>query len=279
MSAFEALVIAVLQGVTELFPVSSLGHAVVLPPLMGWAIDQHSPHFLPFLVVLHLGTAAALMVYFWHDWYLLLLAVLGRGVPERRAHDLRLLMLLVVATLPAVVMGFLFNHALKALFAAPEIAAIFLACNGVLLLAGERLRRQAGELSIVQLGVIDALLVGGWQCTALFPGISRSGATMVGGLLAGLRHEESARLSFLMATPIIVGAAVLEVPKMLRHPDAGGITFLSVVAGVVAGVTAYASVAFLMRYFKTHEVQALNPFGYYCMGLGLFALARIGNLL
>lgn len=275
MTTFQALVIAVLQGVTELFPVSSLGHAVLLPPVFGWNIDQHSPTFLPFLVVLHLGTAVALLFYFWRDWIDLVLAVLGRGDPERRAADLRLLMLLVVATIPAVILGFLFNKALRELFAAPVIAAVFLTVNGVLLLTGERLRRSAGELSMTDMGVVDALLIGGWQCTALFPGISRSGATMVGGLLCGLRHEESARFSFLMATPIIIGASVLEIPKMLHH-GGGGITSTSILAGVVAGITAYASVAFLMRYFKTHELKALNPFGIYCLAAGIGSILWFG---
>jgi len=269
MTAFQAIVIAVLQGVTELFPVSSLGHAVLMPPVFGWDIDQHSPHFLPFLVVLHLGTAVALLAYFWRDWIDLLLAVLGRGDAEKRAADLRLLLLLVIATIPAVILGFAFNKALKELFAAPIVAGAFLTLNGVLLLAAERLRRNAGSAKMGEMGLMDALLIGGWQCTALFPGISRSGATMVGGLLCGLGHEESARFSFLMATPIIIGASVLEIPKMLHHPDAGGITGLSVVAGVVAGITAYASVAFLMRYFKTHELRALVPFGLYCLAAGI----------
>ncbi|MEI6985284.1 MAG: undecaprenyl-diphosphate phosphatase [Rhodospirillaceae bacterium] len=276
MTSFQAIVIAVLQGVTELFPVSSLGHAVLLPPMLGWDIDQHSPTFLPFLVVLHLGTAAALLVYFWRDWVDLLLAVLGLGKPERRAADLRLLLLLVVATIPAVILGYAFNKALRELFAAPMLAGVFLTINGVLLLAGERLRRTAGELGMAEMGVLDALLIGGWQCAALFPGISRAGSTMVGGLLCGLRHEESARFSFLMATPIIIGASVLEIPKMLRHAGGGGITTLSIVAGVVAGVTAYASVAFLMHYFKTNELKALNPFGFYCLVAGMASVVFFG---
>ena len=278
MTEFQALVIAVLQGVTELFPVSSLGHAVLLPPLFGWAIDQHSPQFLPFLVVLHLGTAIALLAYFWRDWIDLLLAVLGRGDPEKRAADLRLLLLLVIATIPAVILGFAFNKALRELFAAPVVAGVFLTVNGVLLLAAERLRHNAGNARMTELGLFDALLIGGWQCTALFPGISRSGATMVGGLLCGLSHEESARFSFLMSTPVIIGASVLEIPKMLHHSDGGGITGVALLAGVVAGVTAYASVAFLMHYFKTHELKALNPFGIYCLMAGVASVVWFGLL-
>ncbi len=280
MTTLQAIVLAVIQGVTELFPVSSLGHAVLLPPVLGWSIDQHSPQFLPFLVVLHLGTAVALMAYFWRDWADLLLAVLGRGDSERREANLRLLFLLVVATLPAVVLGYVANKPLRALFAEPLFAGIFLTVNGVLLLAGERLRRSAGELGVGDLGVIDALLIGGWQCVALFPGISRTGATIVGGLLCGLRHDEAARFSFLMATPIIIGASALEIPKMFHHVDGAaagsGLTSLALIAGLVAAVTAYASVAFLMRYFKTHEVKALNPFGYYCLVAGGAAILWFG---
>jgi undecaprenyl-diphosphatase len=279
MTTLQAIVLAVLQGVTELFPVSSLGHAVLLPPVFGWTIDQHSPQFLPFLVVLHLGTAVALMAYFWRDWVDLLLAVLGQGDPERRAANLRLLLMLVVATVPAVVLGYLANKPLRALFAEPLFAGIFLVINGVLLLTGERLRRTAGELTLGDLGLIDALLIGGWQCAALFPGISRTGATIVGGLLCGLRHDEAARFSFLMATPIIIGASALEIPKMFHPVDGvtgGGLTSLALLAGVVAAITAYASVAFLMRYFKTHEVRALNPFGYYCLATGLAAIVWFG---
>ncbi len=275
MTTLQAIILAVIQGVTELFPVSSLGHAVLLPPVLGWSIDQHSPQFLPFLVVLHLGTAVALMAYFWRDWADLLLAVLGQGDPEQRAANLRLLIMLVVATLPAVVLGYLANKPLRELFAEPLFAGIFLTMNGVLLLAGERLRRSAGELAIADLGMIDALLIGGWQCVALFPGISRTGSTIVGGLLCGLRHDEAARFSFLMATPIIIGASALEIPKMFHHVDGaagGSITGLALIAGLVAGLAAYASVAFLMHYFKTHEIKALNPFGYYCLAAGLAAI-------
>ena len=169
MTTFQALFIAIIQGVTELFPVSSLGHAVLMPPVFGWDIDQHSPHFLPFLVVLHLGTAVALLAYFWRDWIDLLLAVLGRGDPERRVADLRLLLLLVIATIPAVILGFAFNKALKELFAAPIVAGVFLTLNGVLLLAAERLRRTAGTAKIGEMSLLDALLIGGWQCPRSSP--------------------------------------------------------------------------------------------------------------
>ena len=280
MTTLEAILIAFLQGVTELFPVSSLGHAVVLPALVGWNIDQHSPDFLPFLVVLHVGTAAALLAYFWRDWIGIALALLGFATREERAYGRRLLLLIVVATIPAVIVGFTLERWLRGLFGSPLVAASFLVVNGILLLTGERLRRRAveavGTRDLETLGVVDALIIGIWQCTALIPGISRSGATMVGGLLRGLHHDAAAHFSFLIATPVIAGAAVLEVPKLLHHAEgAPGISGVSVLAGIVAGVTAWISTAILMRYFKRHDFDALDPFAYYCLAVGLLSLVLL----
>ncbi len=283
MTFLQAIIFAIVQGVTELFPVSSLGHAVVLPAVLGWHVDQDSPRFLPFLVVLHVGTATALLVYFWREWLSLLMAALGRGgaasgtIGEHR----RLIALLVLGTLPAVVLGFVFEKWLRHLFGSPVAAACFLVVNGVVLFAGERLRRRADAMHdrrrLAQAGWGDAIIIGLAQATAFFPGISRSGATIVGGLLVGLRHEDAARFSFLLATPIILGAAVLEIPKLLHAPaEAGGAAMSGGalwVAGVVAGVTAYASTAFLMRYFRRREESpALDPFAYYCWLAGGLAL-------
>jgi undecaprenyl-diphosphatase len=284
MTFLHAMMFAIVQGLTELFPVSSLGHAVVLPAVLGWHLDQDSPRFLPFLVVLHVGTAAALLAYFWRDWVGLLLAVFGGESRAIRSEHRRLIGLLIVGTLPAVVLGFVFEKWLRHLFGSPKAAACFLIVNGVLLFLGERLRRRAdiagGRRRLTSAGWRDALAVGLWQTAAFFPGISRSGATIVGGLLAGLRHEDAARFSFLLATPVIVGAAALEIPKLLRAPaelgaagSSGGALWL---AGLVAGVTAYASTAFLMRYFRRREeTQALDPFAYYCWAAGALALAYL----
>lgn len=274
MTALHAIIIAILQGVTELFPVSSLGHAVILPRLLGWHIDQRSPDFLPFLVVLHLGTAAALLAYFWRDWIGLVLAFIGLGKREERRQQWRLLWLIVLATIPAVVLGFTLEKAFRHLFGAPVVAAFFLIVNGGLLFVGERLRRNSGARTLAEMSWGQALLVGLWQSAALIPGISRSGATMVGGLLLGLQHREAAHFSFLIATPVILGAGVLEVPHLFR-PEAAAIGPLAWLAGAVAAVTAYASVAFLMRYFRRHEFEALDPFAYYCWGAGAVSLGLL----
>jgi len=271
MSALHALALAVLQGITELFPISSLGHAVIVPPLLGWPIDQHSAEFLPFVVVLHVGTATALLLYFWREWLAIALGILRRG--PGAADAWRALGLIVIATVPAVIVGFLFEKLVRGLFASPLVAALFLIANGFLLLLGDWLRtRSAGRAGrdpvTTPLGWRGALAIGFWQCLAFIPGVSRSGAAMVGGLVSGLHHAEAAHFSFLIATPIIAGAAVLEVPKLMALPG-HGISSLALTSGVVAGVTAYLSIAFLMRYFRRHDFDdALVPFAIYCWVVG-----------
>ncbi len=277
MDTLQAVVIAILQGATELFPVSSLGHAVVLPALLRWPLEQGSPAFLPFLVMLHVGTAVALLGYFWRDWLALIMGVVGLSAAHQNRESRRVFVLIVVATIPAVVLGFALEHLLRSLFASPVIAAAFLVVNGALLLFGERLRRtRGGQRTLATLTIGDAAAIGVWQCAALIPGISRSGATIVGGLLRGVNHEGSAHFSFLIATPIILGATVLEVPKLLHTDMPPGTLQLSLIAAMVAGIVALASTAFLMRYFRHNDRWALNPFAYYCVVAGLGALAYLG---
>jgi undecaprenyl-diphosphatase len=275
MTLVQSLVIALLQGSTELFPVSSLGHAVILPTLLGWTIDQKAPSFLPFLVVLHLGTAVALVLYFWRDWLGFARALLGRGEAITVKRERRVFILICVATLPAAILGFALEHTLRGFFGSPALAAAFLIVNGFILFLGERIKH-AGRKSLEEVGWMAAFLIGACQALALIPGISRSGATMVGGVLAGLTHKEAARFSFLLATPVIAGAGVLEVPKLLRMRDVlaadGG---MIVAAGLVAGATAWLSTYLLMHYFKKNEINALYPFAFYCWAAGAIALSII----
>jgi undecaprenyl-diphosphatase len=269
MSGLQAIILAIVQGITELFPISSLGHAVILPALLHWQVDENAEGFLPFLAVMHLGTAIALLAYFWRDWVSFAGGVLRFG-DRAGAPDRRLFWRVVVATIPAVIIGFVFEKILKAGFGAPVLAAAFLIVNGVMLFAAERLKRtQVRPLG--QLTWLQAVIIGLCQCLALIPGLSRSGATMAGGYLCGLNHEDSARFSFLTATPIILGAVVLEAPKLIRHHSSFSAT--AILAGVVAGVTALASVIALMRWFKTHEAKGFDPFAIYCVLAGAASLA------
>ena len=283
MTAWQSALLGLLQGATELFPVSSLGHAVIIPTLLHWTFKQSDPTFLPFLVLLHLGTAGALLVLYWRDWLRIVSgfvrAALRGGV---RDDDERLAMLLVVGTVPTGLVGVFFQKQLQALFASPRAAAVFLIVNGVLLFGAELLRRRAERRARLEgsdreeqeeaftevsgLGYRNAALIGVCQVLALFPGISRSGVTMAGGLLAGLRHEESARFSFLLATPIIAAAGLLEVPQLL-HPGVPLGAYL--LGAVLAAVAAYGSARFLLRYFRSGR---LDPYAAYCVVVGAVAL-------
>lgn len=274
MSAFQALVLALLQGITELFPVSSLGHTVILPRLLHWSVDQHDPSFLAFVVLLHVGTATALFIYFWRDWRAIIAAVVRSLIAGRMtgSPEERLGWRLVAGTLPVIPLGFFLERQVRDLFANPRIAAGFLIVNGVMMFAGERLRRralasEAGRTDLENLSVPVAIAIGTSQALAFLPGISRSGTTIVAGLFANLKHEAAARFSFLLATPIIAGAGLLEVPQLF---DAAARPHLPVylLGGVVAGIAAFLSVAFLMRYFR---VGRLDPFAAYCVVFGVLA--------
>src|SRR5437763_8593899 len=216
MSVFQALVLALLQGITELFPVSSLGHTVILPKLLRWNIDQADPTFLAFVVLLHVGTATALLIYFWRDWLAIVRGV-ARSVIDGRMHgtpDERLGWRLIAGTLPVGLAGVLFQKQVQALFASPRAASVFLIINGGIMFAGERLRRRAtafedGRTALDQLSIRSAVGIGSAQILALLPGISRSGSSMVAGLFGNLTHEAAARFAFLFATPVIFGAGVL----------------------------------------------------------------------
>jgi undecaprenyl-diphosphatase len=268
---FQMIVLAVIQGVTELFPVSSLGHAVVVPHLFGWDIDQNSPTFLPFLVLLHVGTALALLIYFWRDWWLLLSSLLPGEQTTARGESRHILLLIVLGTIPAGLFGLIFRNVLASLFSNWQLVAVFLMLNGVMLAAGEFLRRRAGSAQLSNVRPWQAIAIGTSQVIALFPGFSRSGATLVGGLLVGLEHQSAARFSFLLATPIILAAAVVEVPKLLL-PESRAVLGPALLSGLISGVLAYLSTVVLMRYYKQQEINALIPFAIYCVLLGAATL-------
>lgn len=280
MSVFQVLVLALLQGVTELFPVSSLGHSVIIPSLLHWNVNQSDPTFLPFIVLLHVGTATALLIYFWRDWVKIITAVVGSAVAGRLqgTPDERLGWRLILATIPVGLAGTLFQKQVQGLFANPKAAAAFLIVNGIIMFIGERLRRRAvmaeeGRTALDKLPMGTAVAVGSAQILALLPGISRSGSSMVAGLLANLTHEAAARFSFLLATPVILGAGVLKIPDLFSsagRPHLG----LYLIGGVVAGGAAYVSVAYLMRYFR---VGRLDPFAIYCAAFGILSLILLSR--
>jgi undecaprenyl-diphosphatase len=269
---FQGAVLGLLQGVAELFPISSLGHSVILPNLLGWNIHQNQPYFLTFLVATHFATAVVLLGFFWRDWVRIIKG-LGRSLRDREIGDpdAKLGWLLILGTIPAGILGLLLQDWLRKFFASPEYASIFLALNGVLLFGAEALRRRAPAVAeddderIAQtVGWGQAASVGAAQAIALIPGFSRSGAAMGGGLLVGLSHKDAARFAFLLATPIILAAAVLKLPD-LAGSQGNGVRGPALVGALCAALTAYLSVRFLMRYFET---RTLVPFAIYCLCAG-----------
>ena len=281
----QAYVLALLQGVSELFPVSSLGHTILIPALLQWHnIDRADPTFLAFVVVLHLGTAIALIVFYWREWVAIVGAVLASIVRGKLSDDRneRVGWLLVAGTIPVGLLGVFLESPVRALFGSPAPAAVFLALNGLVMFFAESLRRRQirathrPDKPIDRLTFPQSIAVGLAQSLALLPGISRSGASMAGGLLFDLDHEDAAHFSFLLATPVIFAAAVLEMPKLFA-PGAHVVLTQAVVGGVIAGVAAYLSVAFLTRYFRSND---LRPFGWYCLiaGIACFILSRMGVL-
>ena len=277
ISYFQAIVLGLTQGASEPFPVSSLGHAVILPSLFGWNIHQNDKFFLTFLVATHVATAVVLLLFFLRDWIKIVGGILrSLRTREIRAGDTyaRLGWLLVIGTVPAGILGLALQEVLRKLFASPSIAAAFLIVNGIALLGFERLRKRApqpgdylgdGDERIAKLGWRQAFLIGTAQAAALIPGISRSGFSMGGGLLSGLSNEDAARYSFLLATPVILAAAVLKLPELFGS-QGDGVRGPALVAGLCAAVTTFLAVKFLLRYFETNR---LSPFGFYCIGLGV----------
>ncbi|HSS43031.1 MAG TPA: undecaprenyl-diphosphate phosphatase [Solirubrobacterales bacterium] len=279
ISYFQAIVLGVIQGIAEPFPISSLGHSVLLPHVFGWNIHQNDDYFLSFLVATHCATALVLFGFFWEDWKRILSGLWrtiregGRLDPEDT--DARLGWLLVIGTIPAGILGLALEHPLRTLFASAEVAAIFLAVNGALLLAFERLRERAPERDDWEgdsdpriartMSFKQAAAIGTAQAAALIPGISRSGMTMGGGLLAGLSNEDAARFAFLLATPIIGAAGVLKLPGLMGSAG-DGVRGQALVGAIAAGITTWFAVKFLLRFFRSNR---LTPFGVYCLAVGI----------
>jgi undecaprenyl-diphosphatase len=276
---FQAIVLGLLQGFSELFPISSLGHSVILPQLLGWNIHQNDDYFITFLIATHLATAIVLFIFFFQDW-MRIFAGMWRSLVDRQIapenHDAKLGWLLVVGTVPAGLLGLLFQDSLRSVFASAQSAAFFLMLNGVMLYGAERLRRRAPVVETSDplasderisgtTSYRDAVGIGAAQAIALIPGFSRSGASMAGGLLTGLSNEDAARFSFLLATPIIGAAALLKLPDLFGATG-DGVRGQALAASLCSALTAWFSVRFLVKYFETNR---LTPFAIYCFVAGL----------
>ena len=293
ITTFQAVVLGLLQGVTELFPVSSLGHTVIFPHLFGWnnivswESEPESP-WLAFVVMLHVGSAVGLLIYFWKDWVAIIRAFFATVRKQRiETPSERLAWLIIVATIPVGIFGLLLEHPLRVLFAKPLAASIFLVANGFILLGAERYRRRAEVRELAQregakpdggreLGTLEyreAALIGVAQSSALLAGISRDGVCMSVGLVRGLDNADAGRFAFLLATPPILAAGILKIGDLTGPLGGGGVRGAALIAAVVAAIAAVFTVHFLTRYLRT---RTLKPFGAYCILFG--AVMALANL-
>ncbi|MFI5240177.1 MAG: undecaprenyl-diphosphate phosphatase [Candidatus Saccharimonadia bacterium] len=287
MTYLQAIIIGLIQGVTELFPVSSLGHSVLLPALFGWhnivaAQTAKESFFLAFLVGLHCATAIALLIFYRKRWIEIIRAFF-HTVSTRKivSPNERLAWLLIIATIPAGLTGVLFEHEFRVIFAKPLAAAVFLTINGLILFAGEKYRKNSEKQSsrgansranLSSLSYSEAGIIGVAQIFALLAGISRSGITMVVGLGRGMNHEDAANFSFLLATPIILAAGLYKLPDLLGK-NGDGVRVQVLVGSIAAGIAAYFAVRYLTKFFKT---KTLTPFAWYCFIFGLLMIVRFG---
>lgn len=292
INIWQTIFLALLQGMTELFPVSSLGHTVILPGLLphffppGFATDTScggQSCFLPLVTALHIGTSVALVIYFWRDWLQVCRTIFNsiKNAEIRKNSEEWVGWLIIIGCIPGGILGVTLETPLKDLFASPVLTAAFLVLNGAILYLGEALRQRAeakyaltstkaSEASFRPLASLswkEAFIVGCAQSLALIPGISRSGTTMVAGLSVRLSHEDAARFSFLLGTPLIAAAGLLEIPQLFGQSAQTGL--LIVVGVVLSGVAAFLSTKFLTKYFENGR---LTPFAIYCAAFGLVAL-------
>ncbi|MHA5105115.1 undecaprenyl-diphosphate phosphatase [Oenococcus oeni] len=267
MNFFQAIILAIAQGVSELFPISSVAHSVIIPYLFGWKLSPFflKTNFLEFVVMMHIGTTISLIVYFRKDWKKILKSLFNKKTSKRN------LALIVIGTIPAIILGAIFEQTITNAFSDVIVASIFLIFNGLLLFFGEQTKKR-GNKSIEDLKGWQALVIGCFQSLALIPGFSRSGSSITAGFWMGLSNEESARFSMLLSTPMIAGAATLEIPKLIKN-HVPGLLSLSLIGGIVAGLAAFLSIYILMHWFNHKKNNTMLPFAIYCIVIGIGVLA------
>jgi undecaprenyl-diphosphatase len=279
MHLYQAVILAIVQGLTEFLPVSSTAHLVLFPWLFGWPEGG-----LPFDVALHVGTLAAVLLYFIRDWVELTLAGLGMHYPANASatqvqHNRRLFWYLVIGTIPAGIVGFLFEKKVDESLQSPLSVTVTVTIASALILVGlimwvaDRMANHTRELDQSNLG--DAIVIGGAQALALIPGVSRSGITITAGLFRNMTREAAARFSFLLSTPVIAGAALTQVPKLLKAHHSGGLDMpmsTVLISILVSGIVGYAVIAFFLRYLQTHT---LKVFVYYRVLFGMLILLLV----
>ena len=259
MTTGQAIILGLFQGLGEFLPISSSAHLVLVPWLFHWEDPG-----LTFDIALHIGTLIAVIIYFWKDW----LRLITQGFTAPRTTDGRLFWYLIIATVPGAIVGYALEQKAETIFRTPLLIAVALIVMGAILFWAERKSAKKDDLNNITLRT--SFLIGLSQALAIIPGVSRSGITITTGLFSGLSREAAARFSFLLSTPIILGAAIIKVPYLVRHPDMIDANFL--IGMVVACVTGIASIRFLLRYVQT---KTFLPFVWYRFAVGILVIIII----
>jgi len=269
MYQIQIIVLAVIQGFTELFPISSLGHTIIVAGILNWHNILNDKNFVNLIVALHLGTTLALLIYYRQQWVKIIkgLFLSIREGNIKYSDDAWLSWLIIVGSLPAGLIGVFFESTLKKLFSSPYISTLFLIINGLVLILGDRIIKNKKKLKLRDLRLKDAIFIGLFQTFALLPGISRSGITLIAGLLSGLSLEDAGFYAFMLLTPIIGAAAIIEIPPLLADPNTN---IPVIILGMcITGIMSYITTVFLAKYFKLGK---LLPFGLYCITIGILAI-------
>lgn len=270
MSVLQAVILGIVQGLTEFIPVSSTAHLILVESLMGLNLEADA--VLAFNVLIQLGTALAVILYFWSDWWAIARALAG-GLAARqpwRDADSRLGWLLVVATIPGAVLGLLLKKPVEQLHQNAAWVAVILMAAALLLFAAERVGARARSLTTLKW--LDALLIGSAQAIAVIPGVSRSAATISMGLVRNFERPAAARFSFLMSAPILLAAGLYEARDLLKLPNLNAYLAPLAVGFVVAAVVGFLAIRWLLAYLST---RSLNAFGWYRIAAGAFFLVVV----
>ncbi len=264
MNILEAIILGIIQGATEFLPISSSGHSILIPTILG--LQEPS---LNAVIIAHEGTLLAVLIYFWKQIMEIVQGVwrgLTSGAPLGNP-EARLGWYIVIGSIPAAIIGLLFEDAFETRFATPRYAAAFLIVTALFLVMGERLI--SGEKKLDRMSWFDAIFIGLFQMFALFPGVSRSGSTIVAGLLRGLNRELAARYSFLMSIPVIAGAGLLGVKDLIQEGNLMTQLPSLIVVFITAAIVGYACITFLLNWLRQ---RSLYPFAIYCATFGALYL-------
>ena len=279
----QAVLIGFIQGITELFPISSLGHAILIPAWIGGSfgefISEENEAYLLITIAMHLASSVALFLVFRKRWTRLISGTFHAVVSKNfQSTSFRVLSYIVIATIPVGVLGLAFGDYFQSIFGKPQYSALFLTLNGLLLITAERLSRrditaelQDSDAEIDRrVSVKTAVAIGFGQSLALFAGISRFGVTMSAGLLRKLNHSVASDFAFLLSLPVIVGASIIKLPELFTT-SANDLLGQILLGSVISFIATYISVTFLVRWFKT---KTLYPFAIYCLVFGIFSFVR-----